>query len=214
MLVFDSHRARFRSRATSTGVMEVSRRGVERRVGRMDRPRKHGVGKEERGCSRRLETGGVRWSDYRRESKVHRFRAASEALDAPLSPEKSCEFIRSTGDSVERPWTARTGSIVKAMYQTITGRRLKLESLSADERKLLIAIERKFRARPEWTEFASWWVSHFRKAQLPAASVVRRVCQDLEARLGIAQRKMAAPDYRDYLADLHRGTLRLALQVL
>ena len=32
--------------------------------------------------------------------------------------------------------------------------------------------------------------------------MVRRVCQDLEARLGIAQRKVAAPDYRDYLADL------------
>ena len=91
---------------------------------------------------------------------------------------------------------------MKAVYETITGRRLNLESLSADERKLLIAIEKKFRARPEWTEFASWWVSHFRKAQLPAASVVRRVCQDLEARLGIAQRKVAAPDYRDYLADL------------
>ena len=32
--------------------------------------------------------------------------------------------------------------------------------------------------------------------------MVRRVCQDLEARLGIAQRKVAPPDYRDYLADL------------
>lgn len=93
-------------------------------------------------------------------------------------------------------------SIVKAVYQTITGRRLKLESLNARERKLLVAIEKKFRARPEWTHFASWWVGQFRKAQLPETSVVRRICQDLEARLGIAQRKVAAPDYRDYLADL------------
>lgn len=31
---------------------------------------------------------------------------------------------------------------------------------------------------------------------------MRRICQDLEARLGIVQRKVAAPDYRDYLADL------------
>ena len=29
-----------------------------------------------------------------------------------------------------------------------------------------------------------------------------RICQDLEARLGIAQGKVASPDYRDYLADL------------
>ncbi len=29
-----------------------------------------------------------------------------------------------------------------------------------------------------------------------------RICQDLEARLGIAQGKVGAPDYRDYLADL------------
>jgi hypothetical protein len=91
---------------------------------------------------------------------------------------------------------------VKAIYQTITGRRLKLDRLSADERKLLVMIEKKFRARPEWSEFASWWVGQFRKSQIPADSVVRRVCRDLEARLGIAQRKVAAPDYRDYLADL------------
>lgn len=91
---------------------------------------------------------------------------------------------------------------MKAEYRTITGRRLELGGLTADERKLLIAIEKKFRARPDWTEFAAWWVSRFRRAQLPATSVVRRVCQDLEARLGIAQRKLAAPDYRDYLADL------------
>jgi len=91
---------------------------------------------------------------------------------------------------------------VKPVYQTITGRRLNLEGLSADERKLLIAIEKKFRARPDWTEFAAWWGGHFRKVHLPANSVVRRVCRDLEARLGIAQGKVAAPDYRDYLADL------------
>jgi hypothetical protein len=94
------------------------------------------------------------------------------------------------------------GSILKAVYQTITGRRLKLDNLSADERNLLIAIEKKFSSRPDWNEFALWWVAKFRRAQLPADSVVHRVCRDLEARLGIAQRKVAAPDYRDYLADL------------
>jgi hypothetical protein len=32
--------------------------------------------------------------------------------------------------------------------------------------------------------------------------VVYRICKDLEARLGIAEGKVAPPDYRDYLADL------------
>lgn len=91
---------------------------------------------------------------------------------------------------------------MKAVYQTITGRRLKLDRLSANERKFLAAVERKFRGRPEWSEFASWWVSRIGKAKLPVSSAVRRICQDLEARLGIAQKKVAAPDYRDYLADL------------
>ena len=36
----------------------------------------------------------------------------------------------------------------------------------------------------------------------PRASVFPHVCDDLEARLGIAQGKVAPPDYRDYLADL------------
>lgn len=63
-------------------------------------------------------------------------------------------------------------------------------------------MEKEFRARPEWTKFAAWWVNRFRRARLPASSAVRRICQDLEARLGIARRKVAAPDYRDYLADL------------
>jgi hypothetical protein len=91
---------------------------------------------------------------------------------------------------------------MKAVYQTITGRRLNLDKLSRDERRFLAAVEKKFSARPGWTEFGSWWVNRLRKARLPTSSSVRRICQDLEARLGIAQRKVAVPDYRDYLADL------------
>jgi hypothetical protein len=32
--------------------------------------------------------------------------------------------------------------------------------------------------------------------------VIHRVCQDLEARLGINQRKVSPPDYRDFLVEL------------
>ena len=59
-------------------------------------------------CSGRLEAAGIRRSDYRREPKVHRVRAAGEAGCPPRSAEKGSEFIRSTGDSLERSWTART----------------------------------------------------------------------------------------------------------
>jgi hypothetical protein len=33
-------------------------------------------------------------------------------------------------------------------------------------------------------------------------SVAFRICQDLAGRLGIAERRVAEPDYRDYLLDL------------
>ena len=89
-----------------------------------------------------------------------------------------------------------------SLYQTITGRRLNLENLSVDERKFLLAVEKQYRTQLGWTEFASWWLSHFTESRLPADSLVCRICQDLEARLGIAEGKVALPAYRDYLADL------------
>jgi transcriptional regulator with XRE-family HTH domain len=55
---------------------------------------------------------------------------------------------------------------------------------------------------PGVTEFAAWWPKALQRSGLSAESVAYRICQDLEARLGIAQGKVAAPDYRDYLADL------------
>jgi hypothetical protein len=87
-------------------------------------------------------------------------------------------------------------------YQTITGRKLPANKLKTDERKFLLEVHAKYRNSPEWTEFAGWWTSLFGKSGLTRDSVVYRICQDLEARLGIAQGKVALPDYRDYLADL------------
>lgn len=90
----------------------------------------------------------------------------------------------------------------KINFETITGRKLSLEELDKKERELLAAVQKRFEASPQWSAFAAWWVQEFKRSGLPAESVVYRVCQDLEARLGIAQGKVAAPDYRDYLADL------------
>jgi hypothetical protein len=88
------------------------------------------------------------------------------------------------------------------VYQTITGRAFDLARLSRAEGTFLGTVRRRYAKRPEWSAFAAWWVEEFRRAGLPRESVAYRICQDLEARLGIAQDKVAPPDYRDYLADL------------
>ena len=88
------------------------------------------------------------------------------------------------------------------VYPTITGRLLDLDDLAAGESAFLTAVRRRYAEEPEWTEFAAWWNSEFQRTGLSMDSPAYRICQDLEARLGIAQGKVAPPDYRDYLADL------------
>lgn len=92
--------------------------------------------------------------------------------------------------------------LIEWTYQTITGRNLDLGSLTEKERAFLTRIEATYGTAPEWSAFSSWWSEELRRANLPTASMTYRICQDLEARLGIAQGKVAPPDYRDYLADL------------
>src|SRR5208282_4520010 len=90
----------------------------------------------------------------------------------------------------------------EAIYQTITGGQIPLSAFSDAETSFLGMVARKYNARQEWTRFAAWWNAKFNASGLPTASVVYRICQDLEARLGINQGKVSPPDYRDYLADL------------
>lgn len=87
-------------------------------------------------------------------------------------------------------------------YRTITGRRFSLNHLTKDERGFLADVNRKYGKAPGWSEFGSWWATEFKNSSLPQESIAYRICQDLEARLGIAQGTVAAPDYRDYVADL------------
>ncbi len=90
----------------------------------------------------------------------------------------------------------------KRGYQTITGRTLELSELGDKERRFLGSVQRKYTRRPEWSEFSGWWVEEFLHSGLSQDALAYRICQDLEARLGIAQGKVSGPDYRDYLADL------------
>jgi transcriptional regulator with XRE-family HTH domain len=88
------------------------------------------------------------------------------------------------------------------VYQTITGRGIVLSRLNRAEKRFLAAVGRQYKPGPEWTRFAAWWNAEFARAGFSTDSPVYRICQDLEARLGIDQRKVSPPDYRDYLADL------------
>jgi len=90
----------------------------------------------------------------------------------------------------------------KRTFETITGRKLLLEALADKELEFLSAVQARYEDQPEWSDFAAWWTQTFAQAGLTEDSVVYRICQDLEARLGIAQGKVGPPDYRDYLADL------------
>jgi hypothetical protein len=87
-------------------------------------------------------------------------------------------------------------------YKTITGRRLDMSNLTKPERAFLGDMYKAYEKGPSWSEFGSLWSVAFDRSGLPKESVVYRICQDLEARLGIAQGTVAPPDYRDYLADL------------
>lgn len=87
-------------------------------------------------------------------------------------------------------------------YRTITGRKLSLSHLTPAEVRFLGAVREKYETQPTWTGFTSWWVEMFQISGLPIESVAFRICQDLASRLGIAERRVAEPDYRDYLLDL------------
>jgi hypothetical protein len=66
----------------------------------------------------------------------------------------------------------------------------------------LALVGQQCKSRLEWTRFAAWWNAEFDKAGLNTKSPLYRICQDIEARLGIDQGKVSPPDYRDCLADL------------
>ena len=90
----------------------------------------------------------------------------------------------------------------RPMYRTITGRPLDLSRLIREERPFIAHVHAMYKKSPEWCKLAAGWVQEFDKRGLKTGGLAYRICQDLEARLGIAQGQVAQPGYRDYLADL------------
>lgn len=90
----------------------------------------------------------------------------------------------------------------KRTYRTITGRNLSLSRLTKDEKRFLAAVRKRYSRSVGWSKFGAWWPATLLAAGLVPSSTCYRICQDLEARLGIVEGKVAPPDYRDYLADL------------
>ena len=88
------------------------------------------------------------------------------------------------------------------VYSTITGRRVSMSKLTDAEGDFLREVAAKYKPKQDWTRFAAWWNARFNAVGLSPSSVAHRICQDLEARLGIAQGKVSPPDYRDFLAEL------------
>jgi len=88
------------------------------------------------------------------------------------------------------------------VYQTITGRQIPLSTLTETEYGFLGKVSKRYSSKQDWTRFAAWWNAEFNATGLSTSSGVYRICQDLEARLGINQGKVSPPDYRDFLVEL------------
>ncbi|MGE0711542.1 MAG: hypothetical protein AB7N76_30085 [Planctomycetota bacterium] len=93
-----------------------------------------------------------------------------------------------------------------SVYRSLSGRRHDLDPLTPEERAFLDEIFAFYRQQPAWEEFHRRWVELGRarvwQEKIAVGSTPYRICQDLTARIGIAEGKVSPPDYRDHLADL------------
>lgn len=88
-------------------------------------------------------------------------------------------------------------------YRLITSRLINLADLNFTERTFLWKVLHFYvRKRPEWTKFSNWWLQEAARYGISSDSKTLRVCDDLEARLGIKQGKVLVPDYRYSISDL------------
>lgn len=95
-------------------------------------------------------------------------------------------------------------------YIDLDGNEISLESLDADERKLVTTLRSRAATEPAWHEFGNFWmkrVGDFYKARGMSrkritATPVWRIAEDLDGRLAVAQGVARVPDYRDAIEDI------------
>lgn len=93
-------------------------------------------------------------------------------------------------------------------YRTLEDEILDLSHFSNEEKKFLERILDFYSKKPDWNEFARFWLSKIHsvyedknRAQISQTTLFA-ICQDLESRLGILQKKTRMPDYRDQLREI------------
>lgn len=92
-------------------------------------------------------------------------------------------------------------------YETLTGRRIDLKKVSAKERRIFALLMAEYVKGADWEVFSDQWqaavapiLAHVEKEERVQCPVYL-IGQDMEMRLGIAQGKVAPPDYRDFIVD-------------
>lgn len=98
-------------------------------------------------------------------------------------------------------------------YSDLKGKQFDLASLDSEERALVRELKERAAEDAEWFSFGNYWlkrVTSFYDArgcsrQQTLAAVPYRVGQDLASRIGIAQGKMRAPDYREEIDAIIRS---------
>ena len=97
---------------------------------------------------------------------------------------------------------------MKRIYETLENEKFDIKVLSDQEYEFLIKVMKYYSEKPDWNVFSNYWLKEGQKiwAGIPKREVADlpnfRICQDLEARLGIEQGKTRLPDYRDELQAL------------
>jgi hypothetical protein len=98
-------------------------------------------------------------------------------------------------------------------YVDLKGNEWHLSRLDADERDLVNELKDRAERDADWYSFGNYWVKRVTSfyedrghtRQEIVASIPYRVGQDLASRIGVAQGKMRAPDYREELEALIRS---------
>ena len=92
-------------------------------------------------------------------------------------------------------------------HRTITGRILNLNSLKAEEKRVLKTLLSLYKSNMDWADFSNRRQKELKKVLFHLKPLDRfkhplyRTVEDLELRLGISQGHMEAPGYRDYLVE-------------